>query len=133
MSCTGPVLNDRMTVARPQKWSGHVKARHFVLALLERYRQESENRSSELNLSSESNLKSLVSRVEGALKNTSKKLGREEVIRPLDDSDYHCALRAISLVRLQSILEAVDDDASGFVTIAEINSFTTISCPKAWR
>ena len=38
----------------------------------------------------------------------------------------------ISLTKLQAISEAVDDDASGFVTIAEVNQFTT-SRPKEWR
>ena len=34
--------------------------------------------------------------------------------------------------RLQSIAEAFDDDSSGFVTIAEVNQFTS-SRPKDWR
>ena len=35
-------------------------------------------------------------------------------------------------MRLQPILEAFDDDASGFITITEMNHFTT-SKPEEWR
>ena len=42
------------------------------------------------------------------------------------------ALECINMNRLQSIAEAFDDDSSGFVTIAEVNQFTS-SRPKDWR
>ena len=38
----------------------------------------------------------------------------------------------INVNRLQAIVEAFDDDASGFVTIAEVNHFTA-SRPEQWR
>lgn len=47
-----------------------------------------------------------------------------------DDDEW--ALEWISINRLQSIAEAFDDDASGFITVAEVNQFTTAR-PKDWR
>ena len=42
------------------------------------------------------------------------------------------AIKFFNLTRLQPILEAIDDDASGFVTISEMNRFTC-SRPYDWR
>ena len=46
--------------------------------------------------------------------------------------DDKWALEWINVNRLQAITEAFDDDASGFITITEVNSFTA-SRPKDWR
>ncbi len=42
------------------------------------------------------------------------------------------AIKFIDVTRLQPILEAFDDDASGFITISEMNRFTS-SRPVDWR
>ena len=42
------------------------------------------------------------------------------------------ALKYINIGRTRSILEAFDDDASGFVTVDEVNRFTR-SRPLGWR
>ena len=42
------------------------------------------------------------------------------------------AIKFIDIMRLQPILEAIDDDASGFITIEEVNRFT-VSRPADWR
>jgi hypothetical protein len=42
------------------------------------------------------------------------------------------AIKYIDTMRLQPILESIDDDASGFITIGEINRFTA-SRPIDWR
>ena len=42
------------------------------------------------------------------------------------------ALKYISVNRARTILEAFDDDASGFVTIQEVNNFTRAR-PLDWR
>jgi hypothetical protein len=44
----------------------------------------------------------------------------------------HLALEFIDFPRLGSILEVFDDDASGYVTVAEVNKFTS-SRPLDWR
>lgn len=42
------------------------------------------------------------------------------------------AIKLIDVMRLQPIMEAFDDDASGFITISEMNHFTS-SKPDKWR
>jgi hypothetical protein len=42
------------------------------------------------------------------------------------------AIKYIDVIRLQPILEAIDDDASGFITVTEMNRFTS-SRPIDWR
>lgn len=42
------------------------------------------------------------------------------------------AIKFIDVTRLQPILEAFDDDASGFITISGMNRFTS-SRPRDWR
>jgi hypothetical protein len=41
-------------------------------------------------------------------------------------------IKYIDIMRVQAILEAMDDDASGFITIGEMNRFTS-SRPIDWR
>ncbi|KAI0320386.1 hypothetical protein OF83DRAFT_592964 [Amylostereum chailletii] len=47
------------------------------------------------------------------------------------DSTDSWAIKHIDILYLQPIMEAFDDDASGFITIAEMNHFTS-SRPKEW-
>lgn len=47
-------------------------------------------------------------------------------------ADDRWALEYISIPRMQPLLEAIDDDASSFVTITEINNFTQAR-PGYWR
>jgi hypothetical protein len=42
------------------------------------------------------------------------------------------AIKYIDIMRLQPIMEAIDDDASGFITIGEVNRLTA-SRPIDWR
>jgi hypothetical protein len=42
------------------------------------------------------------------------------------------AIKYIDVMWVQPILEAFDDDASGFITVAEVNRFTS-SRPVDWR
>jgi hypothetical protein len=42
------------------------------------------------------------------------------------------AIKFIDVTRLRPISEAFDDDASGFITISEMNRFTS-SRPPDWR
>ncbi|KAI8975832.1 hypothetical protein BD414DRAFT_497057 [Trametes punicea] len=88
---------------REMRWPGHVKARHFVLALRDYYRHQidSEQRNPEHKL----------------ITNVSR--------------EDQWALEWINISRLQAIAEAFDDDASGFITIAEVNQFTSTR-PQGW-
>ena len=42
------------------------------------------------------------------------------------------AIKYLNIGRTTSILEAFDDDASGFITIREVNRFTGLK-PQDWR
>ncbi|KAJ7437086.1 hypothetical protein B0H11DRAFT_2206778 [Mycena galericulata] len=65
-----------------------------------------------------------------ALRDHYQEGGQSEGSPPKSDSD-DWALMYLSVSRLQSISEAFDDDASGFVTVAEANAFTA-SRPLDW-
>ena len=88
-------------------WRGNVKARHFVLALRDYYFEK---------LTSETQGVSVVS-------TTSINTSRHP------DA---WAIKFMDVIRLQPISEAFDDDASGFITITEMNRFTS-SRPIEWR
>ncbi|KAJ7129233.1 hypothetical protein C8R44DRAFT_776236 [Mycena epipterygia] len=83
-------------------WRGSIKSRYFVMALRDYYQEGGES-----------------SDHSGAKTDTK---------RSADD----WALTYLTVGRLQSISEAFDDDASGFVTVAEANQFTT-SRPLDWN
>ena len=83
-----------------------MKARHFVLTLRDHYLEQ---------LAAEAEGVT----IEGACSNSSS----------LKDA---WAVKFIELSRLQPISEAFDDDASGFITISEVNRFTS-SRPQGWR
>ena len=54
------------------------------------------------------------------------------VASQLQIEDLEWTLEWITLTRLQPIIEAFDDDGSGFITVQEVNAFTTAR-PKNWR
>ncbi|PIL33322.1 hypothetical protein GSI_04773 [Ganoderma sinense ZZ0214-1] len=95
---------DIREIWREMQWPGHVKARHFVLALRDYYRQA---------------------------------IGKKHTATDEDVTSGRVArgdkwaLGWINVSRLQAITEAFDDDASGFITIAEVNDFTA-SRPEDW-
>lgn len=80
-----------------------MKARHFVLALRDHY------------------LDMPTSDTQGT--------GTSAITSSLDPDDW--AIKFIDVTWLQPILEAFDDDASGFINITEVNRFTT-SRPADW-
>lgn len=88
-----------------KRWLEHVKAPHFVLALCDYYRRD--------------------------LEGEGDTCPSNAAMRLVADQD-EWAWQWINVNRLQAIVEAFDDDASGFVTIAEVNHFTA-SRPEQWR
>ena len=42
------------------------------------------------------------------------------------------ALEYMTVVRIQPLIEAIDDDVSSFITVAEVNAFTAAR-PSNWR
>ncbi|KAH9171881.1 hypothetical protein EDB89DRAFT_1851867 [Lactarius sanguifluus] len=87
-------------------WRGNVKARHFVLALRDHY------------------LEKLAAETEGV-----PGMGAASANSSRNPDAW--AIKFIDVTRLQPILEAFDDDASGFITISEMNRFTG-SRPADW-
>ena len=84
-----------------------MKARHFVLALRDHY------------------LEQLAAEAEGVAG-----MGAFSISSSLIPDAW--AIKFIEVSRLQPISEAFDDDASGFITISEMNRFTS-SRPQDWR
>ncbi|KAH9856040.1 hypothetical protein C2E23DRAFT_563914 [Lenzites betulinus] len=98
-----PVLYE---IWKDMRWRGIVKARHLVLAIQDYYTQRLDDHQ------------------------------RAAVVRGappqhvINESDMW-AFEYIDLMRLQQIGQALDSDVSGFVTIQEVNSFTTAR-PRGW-
>lgn len=92
-----------------QGWKGNVKARHFVLAVHDYF--------SEKLIDSPSDIERSILEV-------------EDTSEPVDDDRW--ALAYINILGVQPILETVDDDATGFVSINEANAFTSAK-PMGWR
>ncbi|KAJ6591119.1 hypothetical protein DFH09DRAFT_1138663 [Mycena vulgaris] len=84
-------------------WRGSVKARHFVMALRDHFQEEHKGADGQ---------------------------PHEHAAMVVDKGDAW-TFEYINVVRLQPISEAWDDDASGFVTVAEVNNFTTMR-PLGW-
>ncbi|KAI0266959.1 hypothetical protein BC834DRAFT_842690 [Gloeopeniophorella convolvens] len=85
-------------------WRGNVKARHFVLALRDHYLEK-------------------LALEDGTY-------GAGAAAHKASDEDAW-AITFMDITWLQPILEAFDDDASGFITISEMNRFTD-SSPQDW-
>ena len=86
-----------------------MKARHFVLALRDHFREKFDQ-----------------------LKR-SKLKGATPTVAPHQISEQdEWTLEYINVTRLQPIIEAFDDDASGSVTVSEVNKLTTAR-PDGWR
>ncbi|KAI0360921.1 hypothetical protein OH77DRAFT_1418971 [Trametes cingulata] len=86
---------DIYEVWKEMRWRGHVKARHFILALRDHYVQKIEE------------------------------FKRGEGTDPRVKKEDEGFLDFIDVSRLQAITEAFDDDTSGLITIAEVNNFTS--------
>ncbi|EJF63366.1 hypothetical protein DICSQDRAFT_179341 [Dichomitus squalens LYAD-421 SS1] len=100
-------------------WPGHVKTRHFVLALCDYYRQcLKDNKRGDDNKRNEDKLRNFMSSLSDDHK------------RHIADEDIW-ALKIIDNRSLQALAEAFDDDASGFITVVEVNNLTSAR-PLEW-
>ncbi len=102
-----PLPSKSLLLMLPKRWRGIVKARHLVLAIHDYYLQKQDDQEHAF-------------QVNGSQKR-----------RSIDEDDAW-TLEYIDLMHIQPIIEALDEDASGYVTIQEVNQFTT-SRPKGWR
>ncbi|TBU25684.1 hypothetical protein BD311DRAFT_492317 [Dichomitus squalens] len=92
---------------KEMRWRGSVKDRHFVLALREYFREKLD----QLKKTNDSETPSV----------PSHRLSEED----------EWSMEYIHITRVQPIIEAFDDDGSGFITVQEVNAFTTAR-PKNW-
>ena len=97
-----------MTLGSPldQRWRSIVKARTLVLAVHDHFLHKFSSRTDQVDEDG----------------NTSSP----------DNMEDSWTLEYINILRLQPIIEAFDDDASGFVSIAEVNRFASAR-PSDWR
>ncbi|KAI0665675.1 hypothetical protein C8Q78DRAFT_1063523 [Trametes maxima] len=97
---------DMYAIWKDMRWRGIVKARHLILAIHDYYMQRFDDQQ------------------RGAT-------GGGKSRRALISDDDVWAIECLDLMHLQPVIEAFDNDASGFVTIQEVNYFTT-SRPQGW-
>ncbi|KAG5731843.1 hypothetical protein E4T56_gene13803 [Termitomyces sp. T112] len=110
---------DLSKIWKDMGWKGSVKARHFVLALHDYYSDQLSSGDSP-RMSQVSGLPSPETPTRSSFLVMSKKR--------LDD---RWALAYINAAYVQPILEAVDDDGTGFVSIKEVNTFVA-ERPENW-
>ncbi|KIK64541.1 hypothetical protein GYMLUDRAFT_416337 [Collybiopsis luxurians FD-317 M1] len=110
---------DMQTLWKDNEWKGSVKARTFVLALQEFIADK---------LTGQETIVLPMSPVEPltAVSMVSVDLSVGQIFK-----DDHWALKYIDVSRVQPILEAIDDDGTGFISIKEVNTFVG-SKPDGW-
>ncbi|KAI1785577.1 hypothetical protein LXA43DRAFT_899476 [Ganoderma leucocontextum] len=92
---------------KEMRWRGSVKGRHFVHALQDYFYEK---------------LDQLKRAKNGAMPTV-----HAGQLCPQDE----WTLEYVNITRVQPIIEAFDDDASGFISVAEVNTFTTAR-PETW-
>lgn len=127
-----------------QGWHGHVKAKWFVFALASFYREQLDTRRQGLATGTVPKPKAYTLPADipadPSLTGRGGETPLSEHRAKLPTAYERCtvnaadawALEYVSNARLQSIIEAFDDDASGFITIAEVNKLMS-QRPKGWR
>ncbi|KAF8589617.1 hypothetical protein K439DRAFT_1332394 [Ramaria rubella] len=101
------VNRDMHILWKEMGWRGSVKSRYFIMALRDFYH---EKWGSDIKVAKGDNVSNPPNRI---------------------SPDDEWALAYVNVQRLQPISESFDDDASGFITVAEVNTFTT-SRPQGW-
>lgn len=98
-------------------WKGSVKARTFVLNLHDYYADQRNGMSSSL--------------IEASGLPSPLPMRTSQLPSPRRKADDGWALEYINAAYVQSILEAVDDDGTGFISIKEVNTFVE-ERPAGW-
>ncbi|KAG8818704.1 hypothetical protein FRC17_010740 [Serendipita sp. 399] len=121
------VDKDLHKIWKEMGWRSSVKARHFVLAVHDYFIQKVSAAAAQEQQLETGTVYSDDGRVAPSV--VSEALPKAEHGEEEDDS---WALEYINLSRVPAILEAFDDDGSGFINVVEVNQFTS-SRPKDWR
>ncbi|KAF8502001.1 hypothetical protein BU17DRAFT_102075 [Hysterangium stoloniferum] len=122
---------DIYEVWKDMGFKGSVKVRHLVMALRDHFseRQSSVNGKKETNTLSQIRDivdPSNVTPAEGKLEEIASVTNKVATIRPEDE----WALGYINVFRVQPLMEALDRDASSFVTVVEANAFAAARPPQ---
>ncbi|TFY62376.1 hypothetical protein EVG20_g6725 [Dentipellis fragilis] len=96
----GPYERDMRAIWKDMGWKGSVKARHLVLAVHDHFTEQRQTRRP----------------ANGSLP--------EDTDAVKTNTSDEWALEYINIIRIQPLIEAMDDDVSSFVTISEVNAFT---------
>ncbi|KDR67823.1 hypothetical protein GALMADRAFT_129997 [Galerina marginata CBS 339.88] len=113
---------DLQKIWKDMGWKGSVKARHFVLALHDYYTDKLSKVTSETPTVDRGSLASIPS---------PRPPPRGAINAVFKRQDDKWALAYINAAYVQPILEAVDDDGTGFVSVKEVNTFVA-SRPDGW-
>ena len=109
----------------PQGWKWSVKATHLVMALHDHFvwkAQYSHKKATDPRTSQSNRRMEVPNRAETMPASMLPDISAEDM----------WALEYITVNRIQSLMEALDDDGSSFVTVYELNEFTS-SRPERWR
>ncbi|KAL0568234.1 hypothetical protein V5O48_013761 [Marasmius crinis-equi] len=115
--------DDIYRVWREMGWKGSVKAVYLVMALHDHFSAKLRDAPAEKCIKDNSE-PSQPSAEEGA------STKRPEQLPPTPAED-RWALKYISIDRVQPLIEALDEDGSSYITISEVNTFTS-SRPEGW-
>ncbi|KAG8857178.1 hypothetical protein FRC20_000315 [Serendipita sp. 405] len=119
------VDKDLHLIWKEMGWKSSVKARHFVLAVHDYFIQKLSAAAAE----QERHETGTVYSEDGGGAAASVVSGAPPKTEHHDDDSW--TLDFINLSRVPAILEAFDDDGSGFINVVEVNQFTS-SRPKNW-
>ncbi|KAF8553591.1 hypothetical protein OG21DRAFT_1441706 [Imleria badia] len=106
-------------------WRGSVKASHFVMAINDYF-------SAKLNVAiNEIQMIANESNPESPTENLKDIASIAQLAIPATPAEDLWTLRYITVNRAQPLIEALDDDGSSFITVNEVNAFTS-SRPQGW-
>ncbi|KAF9041886.1 hypothetical protein BDZ89DRAFT_1059909 [Hymenopellis radicata] len=111
-------------------WKGSVKARHFVMALHDYFTERKQHA-----VNDQDHALTQIRQI--ARDTTSADTKVQEITQVAQQApdmavDDLWALEYVNVFRVQPLIEALDDDVSSFVTVAEVNIFTAAR-PLGWR
>ena len=99
-----------------------MKARHFVAALRDHYRQRAEDKGDKAQATPGISDKA----------QATPSISDKAQATPGNSDKDRRAVEWITPNRLRALMEAFDDDASDFITVTEVNQLTS-SRPQTWR
>ncbi|KAI1787462.1 hypothetical protein LXA43DRAFT_1029206 [Ganoderma leucocontextum] len=116
---------DMYHVWKETGWRGSVKARHLVMALRDHFAEGSCAALAVIRDITSNPRETSASQVVDEIANIANR------VDPNASEEDQWALEYITVLRIQPLIEALDDDVSSFVTVSEVNTFTAAR-PLTW-